>query len=112
MDFSDIVQNLRTNITTVRLINPSNPLVENIVKDLNFIQQRMNLNMAPLQANKLTVNAMLIYDAVNVYARALKSIGTINKIVAEPLQCMNSPFTSWTNGFKLINFMRVVSISF
>lgn len=112
MDFSDIVQNLHTNITTVRLIDPTKPLVEHIVKNLNGIQKTMNLSMAPLQANKLTVNAMLIYDAVNVYARALNGTGKINKIMAEPLQCMNSPFTSWTNGYKLINYMRVVSIPF
>lgn len=103
------MQNIRTNITTVRLIDPANPLVENIVRDLNFVQQRMNLNIAPLQAYKLTVNAILIYDAVNVYAKALEGLGK-TKVVAESLQCMNSPFISWSNGFKLINFMRVVSI--
>lgn len=110
VDFSSIVQNLRTNITTVRLIDPLSPFVENIVRDLNFVQQRMNLNMEPLKANKLTVNAILIYDALNVFAKALKGLGMTNKIITEPLQCMNSPFIPWSNGFKLINFMRVVSI--
>lgn len=109
MDFSGIVQNLRTNITTVRLIDPLSPFVENIVRDLNFVQQRMNLNMVPLQANKLTVNAILIYDAVNVFAKALKGLGMTNKIITQPLKCMNAPFIPWSNGFKLINFMRVVS---
>lgn len=71
----------------------------------------MNLNIAPLQAHKLTVNAILIYDAVNVYAKALEGLGK-TKVVAEPLQCMNSPFISWSNGFKLIHFMRVVSLSY
>lgn len=112
MDFSGIVLNLRTNITTVRLIDPTNPVVENIVKDLNFVQQRMNLNMKPLQVDKLTINSILLYDAVNVFARTLKGLGTSGKISTEPLQCMNAPFTSWSNGFKVINFMRVVSILF
>lgn len=104
------MQNLRTNITTVRLIDPLNPFVENIVRDLNFVQQRMNLNMEPLKADKLTVNAILIYDAVNVYAKALKGLSMKNEFITEPLQCMNSPFIPWSNGFKLINFMRVVRI--
>eukprot|EP00102_Acyrthosiphon_pisum_P020555 XP_016657765.1 PREDICTED: glutamate receptor ionotropic, kainate 1 [Acyrthosiphon pisum] len=108
VDFSSIVQNLRTNITTVRLIDPLSPFVENIVRDLNFVQQRMNLNMEPLKADKLTVNAILIYDAVNVYAKALKGLGMTNKIITEPLQCTDSPFIPWSNGFKLINFMRVI----
>lgn len=104
------MQNLRTNITTVRLIDPLSPFVENIVRDLNFVQQRMNVNMEPLKADKLTVNSILIYDAVNVFAKALKGLGMINKIITEPLQCKNSPFIPWSNGFKLINFMRVVSM--
>jgi len=92
------------------LIDPLNPFVENIVRDLNFVQQRMNLNMEPLKADKLTVNAILIYDAVNVFAKALKGLSMTNEIVTEPLKCMNSPFIPWSNGFKLINFMRVVCI--
>lgn len=109
VDLSGIVENLRANITTVRLIDPKNPQVENIIKDLNFVQQRMNLNMSPLKAEKMTVSAILIYDAVNVFANALKGLGLVNKITSEPLQCMKLPFASWSNGFKLINFMRVVS---
>lgn len=68
--------------------------------------------MKPLQVDKLTINSILIYDAVNVFARTLKGLSTSGKISTEPLKCMNSPFTSWSNGFKLINFMRVVSIPF
>lgn len=109
VDFSSIMQNLRTNITTVRLVDPTNTLVGNIVKDLNFVQQRMNLNVAPLRVDKLTVSSILMYDAVHVFANALKGLYMTSKIVAEPLQCMNSPFIPWSNGFKLINFMRVVS---
>lgn len=112
MDLSSVVENLRANITTVRLIDPKSPVVENIVKDLNFVQQRMNLNMAPLKSEKMTVGAILIYDAINVFANALKGLGMVNKINTEPLQCMKLPFTSWSNGFKLINFMRVVSKTF
>lgn len=70
----------------------------------------MNSNMMPLKANELTVNSILIYDAVNTYARALRGLSTTNKIVAQSLQCMDSPFTTWSDGFKLINYMRVVSI--
>lgn len=69
----------------------------------------MNLNTAPLQADKLTVNSVLIYDAIHVFVQALKGLGMTKKIVTESLQCMNSPFTPWSNGFKLINFMRIVS---
>lgn len=68
----------------------------------------MNLNVETLKTEKLTVKAILIYDAVNVFAKALQGLSA-NNITAERLQCTNSPFTSWSHGFKLINFMRVVS---
>lgn len=62
-----------------------------------------------MKAEKLTVKAILIYDAVNVFAKALQGL-SVNNITAEHLQCTNSPFISWSHGFKLINFMRVVSV--
>lgn len=104
------MQNLRTNITTVRLIDPTSRLVQDVVQDLNFVRQRMNMDSAPLRADQLTVSAMLMHDAVNVYARTVKGLGTSGKITAERLQCASAPFTPWSGGFKLMNFMRVVSI--
>lgn len=80
-----------------------------MIRDINFVQQRMKLESVPLRADKLTLNAILMYDAIHVFAKALHSLGGNKKLVTEYLKCMGSPFTSWSNGYKLINFMRVVS---
>jgi len=55
------------------------------------------------------VNALLMFDAVNVYAKALRGIGGTKAIKAEPNSCTNLSSTGWSSGFALINFMRVVS---
>lgn len=56
------------------------------------------------------VNALLMFDAVTVYAKALRGIGGTKAIMAEPNDCANRSATGWSRGFSLINFMRVVSL--
>lgn len=50
-----------------------------------------------------------MFDAVTVYAKALRGIGGTNAVKAEPNTCANRSSTGWSHGFSLINFMRVVS---
>jgi len=50
-----------------------------------------------------------MFDAVNVYAKALRGIGGTKVIKAESNSCANRSSTGWSSGFSLINFMRVVS---
>lgn len=45
----------RTNITAVKLINPLSPTVASIMADLEFVQQRMHLNMKVFRADTITV---------------------------------------------------------
>lgn len=52
-----------------------------------------------------------MFDAVNVYAQALRGIGGSKAIKAEPNSCTNRSSTGWTSGFGLINFMKIVSDS-
>jgi hypothetical protein len=56
------------------------------------------------------VDALLMFDAVNVYAKALRGIGGTKTIKAEPNSCSNRSSASWSYGYGLINYMRVVSV--
>lgn len=58
------------------------------------------------------VHALLMFDAVNVYAKALRGIGGSKSIKAEPNSCANRSTTGWSSGFRLINYMRIVSNCF
>lgn len=49
-----------------------------------------------------------MFDAVSVYARALRGIGGTKAVKAEPNSCANISSTGWSSGFGLINFMKVV----
>lgn len=49
-----------------------------------------------------------MFDAVKVYAEALRGIGGTKSIKAEPNSCTNRSSTGWSNGFGFINFMKVV----
>lgn len=122
----------RTNITAVRLIDPSSATVTSMMKDLQFVQERMHLNMEAFRADTITVikiiytiylvrsklnelvkhfqvNALLMFDAVNMYAQTLRGLGGTKIIHAEPNSCANRSISGWSSGFGLINFMRVVS---
>lgn len=51
----------RTNITTVKLIDPSSTTVISMMKDLEFVQQRMDLEMKIFRTDSITViNIMLL----------------------------------------------------
>lgn len=54
------------------------------------------------------VNALLMFDAVNMYAQALHGVGGTKTIKTQSNSCTNRSSTSWSEGFKLINFIRVV----
>ncbi|XP_050427758.1 glutamate receptor ionotropic, kainate 2-like [Adelges cooleyi] len=107
IDYSN-VHFKRTNITAVRLIDPTTTTVASAMSDISFVRQRMNLDMEEFRVDTTTVNALLLYDAVNVYAKALHGLGGTNAIKAEPNSCLDRNMTGWSSGYGLINFMRVV----
>ncbi|XP_050526874.1 glutamate receptor ionotropic, kainate 2-like isoform X2 [Daktulosphaira vitifoliae] len=107
VDYSNI-NFKRTNITTVRLINPTTPTVNDVVSDLSFVRQRMGLDIEELNAHTTTVNALILYDAVNIFAKAVHGLGGTNKIISEPKNCSDHNSTGWSNGYALINYMRVI----
>lgn len=52
----------RTNITAVKLIDPSSPTVTSLMEDLEFVQQRLNLNMEVFHADTITVIILYIVE--------------------------------------------------
>ncbi|XP_050526853.1 glutamate receptor ionotropic, kainate 2-like isoform X2 [Daktulosphaira vitifoliae] len=108
VDLSSLGRISRTNITTIRLIDPKNVEVEDIIKDLNFVQERLQVNIPPFQSDTITANAILMYDSVNTFAKTLHSLGGTNRILTHSVQCKKAPFQSWPDGFELINFIKVI----
>ncbi|XP_076280228.1 glutamate receptor ionotropic, kainate 2 isoform X2 [Lasioglossum baleicum] len=86
------------NFTGVRLIDPENPLVSGIVE--------MHKNEWALDdASQLRVEPALMYDAVQLFARAFKRLKDAIKGDVKQLSCNGS--LSWEHGYSLTNFMRL-----
>lgn len=86
------------NFTGVRLIDPTSPLVTSVVEE--------NKNEWGLDdPSKLRVEPALMYDAVQLFARAFKDLKDAVKGDVKQLPCNGS--MSWEHGYSLSNFMRL-----
>lgn len=90
------------NFTGVRLIDPENPVV-------NSTMIRHQHEWGLEDPRKLRVEHALMYDAVQLFARAFKRLKDTIKGDVKKLPCNGS--VSWEHGFSLNNFIRVVSWS-
>ncbi|KAK1127291.1 hypothetical protein K0M31_003835 [Melipona bicolor] len=87
------------NFTGVRLIDPEKPLVASIVE---MHKHEWNLNYP----SQLRVEPALMYDAVQLFARAFNRLKYT--IEVKSLPCNGS--VSWEHGYSLNNFMRVTEM--
>ncbi|CAK9800338.1 Glutamate receptor ionotropic, kainate 2 [Anthophora plagiata] len=86
------------NFTGVRLIDPESPIVTSIVE--------MHKNEWGLDDPKqLRVEPALMYDAVQLFARAFKRLKDAIKGDVKQLPCNGT--VSWEHGYSLNNFMRL-----
>ncbi|XP_076624322.1 glutamate receptor ionotropic, kainate 2 isoform X1 [Colletes latitarsis] len=86
------------NFTGVRLIDPNSTIVQNIVK--------MHKNEWGLtDPSQLRVEPALMYDAVQLFARAFKRLKDAIHGDVKQLSCNGS--LSWEHGYSLSNFMRL-----
>lgn len=86
------------NITVLRLIDPNNAVVKNIIKnDFNGFTD----------VKRLTVNQALMYDAIQLFSRAFKEMDDIVKRIPS-LPCDGTQV--WEHGETLINYIRTVNL--
>ncbi|XP_066999458.1 glutamate receptor ionotropic, kainate 2 isoform X3 [Anabrus simplex] len=95
------------NITTLRIVDPTSPVVENAVRDWIDGEKRSNrdLNLTP---DTVKTETALTYDAVLLYTEAVVLLNTTGHITQEPLECRGS--RRWTKGLGISNFMRLRQI--
>ncbi|XP_076245602.1 glutamate receptor ionotropic, kainate 2 [Calliopsis andreniformis] len=85
------------NFTGVRLIDPENPIVTTIIEK--------HKHEWGLDATQLRVEPALMYDAVQLFARAFKRLKDAIKGDVKQLPCNGT--LSWEHGESLSNFMRM-----
>ncbi|XP_076391777.1 glutamate receptor ionotropic, kainate 2 isoform X2 [Megachile rotundata] len=89
------------NFTGVRLIDPENPVVTNVVE--------MHKNEWGFDdASQLRVESALMYDAVQLFARGFKQLKDAVKGDVKQLTCNDT--SNWEHGSSLSNFIRLTEM--
>nr|CAD7259373.1 unnamed protein product [Timema shepardi] len=105
VDFKEF-QYIQTNITTLRLVDPTRIEVQNAIYDWRYgeLRYERKLDISP---ETVKLEAALLYDAVNLFAQALHQLDETNSIHTRPLKCDSD--NTWQHGFSLRNYMKLVS---
>lgn len=96
-------QHSGVNITGIRLVNPENPLVQEVA---NGIAELETVTSEGLTAGTIRSQTALLYDAVLLLTEAFKQMSP-NQLRTKKLIC--NKYESWENGNTITNFMRNVS---
>ncbi|XP_064086754.1 glutamate receptor ionotropic, kainate 2-like isoform X3 [Macrobrachium nipponense] len=93
-----------TNITSIQLISPKDPQVQQIVD--SWVQGELRYGRSlPMHLRHITTEAALMYDAVHVFAKALDDLDSSSEIgIHSELFCESDQ--TWKHGNSLINFMK------
>ncbi|KAI5730902.1 hypothetical protein M8J77_001892 [Diaphorina citri] len=105
VDFQDF-QPGYANITTVRMINPTNPHIRSIMNGWIYEENERGRSLN-VRAETVKIEAALMYDAVYLFAAALQSLGE-RKPLPTPLSCENP--SSWQHGLGIGNLMKSITI--
>ncbi|XP_042238473.1 glutamate receptor ionotropic, kainate 2-like isoform X3 [Homarus americanus] len=105
-----------TNITALRIVDPENTLVQRVIQDWVFGELRYGRTIdAPTSTLKdsnmtfLKTEVALMYDAVQLFAKALHDLDRSRHIDVTPLECDGD--ITWVHGNSLINYMKWVQVN-
>ncbi|KAG5684286.1 hypothetical protein PVAND_013522 [Polypedilum vanderplanki] len=98
-----------TNITGVRMVNPENPEVFHIIKELYHLaehdkRQKSTDEEMLEELNKMKLSTALIYDAVMLY-----SLTMYNKSKPEQSIDCNDPESIYNHGLSIFNTMKTIT---
>ncbi|XP_037961199.1 glutamate receptor ionotropic, kainate 2 [Teleopsis dalmanni] len=94
------------NITTVRLMDPTDFHVKNVVHDWEEREKRESRYYRVLP-EKVKTNMILINDAVWIFSKGLTELGITEKLRTPNIECHKS--RQWALGRRIIEFMRARS---
>ncbi|XP_014247018.1 glutamate receptor ionotropic, kainate 2-like isoform X3 [Cimex lectularius] len=97
-----------TNITALRLVDPTNDEVQRIVKDWIASEQRQGRKLDINTPDLIPAETALMYDAVHLFAKALHDLDSSQRIDIKPLSC--DALDTWPHGYSLINYMKIVEM--
>nr|XP_053632783.1 glutamate receptor ionotropic, kainate 3-like [Cherax quadricarinatus] len=100
-----------TNVTALRIVDPENQLVQRVIQDWVFGELRygrtLESHSSTLKDSNMTflkTEVALMYDAVQLFAKALDDLDRSRHIGVTPLECDGD--ITWVHGNSLINYMK------
>ncbi|XP_068239083.1 glutamate receptor ionotropic, kainate 2-like isoform X2 [Palaemon carinicauda] len=93
-----------TNITALRIIDLSRDEVRNLTEDWHAGQTRYS-NRLYGKGELMMTETALMYDAVQLFVKALKRLDNSNDIMVTASDCEQE--SSWGHGNSLINYLKV-----
>lgn len=98
-----------TVITSLRLIDPKRPEVNEVVKYLQTSEKRLGRATGESSQFMLRTETALIFDAVYLFAKALHDLDSSQHIHIKPLSCESEK--PWTkSGTSLTNYMKSIQL--
>ncbi|RXG61714.1 Glutamate receptor ionotropic, kainate 2 [Armadillidium vulgare] len=97
-----------SNITALRLIDPTNRNVKYIMENIRAGTARFT-NSIYQQEMAMGTETALMYDAVHLFMTAIQALDNSTDVQISPLVCDGED--AWIHGNSLINYMKLVNIS-
>ncbi|XP_047735944.1 glutamate receptor ionotropic, kainate 2-like isoform X1 [Hyalella azteca] len=91
------------NITSLRLVDPNKPEAVQFVEEWKYGELRYGKTIDEDIA-RITTESALMYDAVQLFARALDDLDRSREVDITPLYCEGDK--TWPHGSSLINYMK------
>ncbi|XP_050440989.1 glutamate receptor ionotropic, kainate 2-like [Adelges cooleyi] len=104
-DLEDFKYN-SVNMTSYRIVDDENQKVINVLREMERFQ-RVGQNMLH-ESGVIRAEPALMYDAVNVFAHSIGSIGQSERMPSENISCKSS--NRWANGTFLYDRLNAVDI--
>ncbi|XP_073988412.1 glutamate receptor ionotropic, kainate 2-like isoform X2 [Rhodnius prolixus] len=95
----------KTNITALRLIDPQRHMVQAAVHDLTFAEEKRKRPLL-LTPDTVKTESALIFDAVNLFAKALHGIN--QDLSVKSLSCYE--LDKWEYGYSLVEHMKLIEM--
>jgi len=104
LELGDIL-NVEANITTVRIMDPTDYHVKNVVHDWEEREKREDRYYKVLPTQVKT-QMILLNDAVWLFSKGLTELGIIEELKAPEIECKRK--RAWPQGRRIIEFMKAV----
>ncbi|XP_059618967.1 glutamate receptor ionotropic, kainate 2-like [Phlebotomus argentipes] len=103
IDFEEL-KFARSNITSLRLIDPKSYELRNAVHDWEEGEKRFNrlFRVSPEHAK---TEPAVVHDAVRAFAAALQELDSSEEIFAVPMSCKHP--SQWPHGLRIVNYMKL-----